>query len=394
VGQAVEVVLSLANSYSAGVLSKARRVLWDMAEYAGKSGKEEVEVAAGLPSTAFLAAYLRYADERARTKQNAKKGLVPQEGDARLRTQASLRCNDGSSAAPQKLASLKFLQNIVGFNLDVESVVVKGAVKGAPRKAEEDAPPLTIGILLAFHKLVNSPGGNVVVKYQASEWLTIVYSGSRLEQAQMTDAEGEDEMGAVGVTVAKSSRTAPRPCLVIIPRLGIDGTDTHYETFKESLPPTATFMLRDVEGGDGNPFDKGVTGMANKGATWSRAAASLRGLLQHIGLTKEQASMFTPHSARHVLPHIAMIRGEPPGERAELGAWYGSRMQDRDMIPVERLPAQRRAIAAMPDRYAQKPKLLHVRKIFARQISAVRDAVQKVGRQNVPLLEGWDILRE
>jgi len=83
----------------------------------------------------------------------------------------------------------------------------------------------------------------------------------------------------------------------------------------------ANFMLPGVIGGDGDPFHPGVTGLQKQGADWKRAACSLRGFLKRFGLSPEQAQMYTPHSARHVLAHVAARRGEPEYGRAELGAW-------------------------------------------------------------------------
>lgn len=102
--------------------------------------------------------------------------------------------------------------------------------------------------------------------------------------------------------------------------------------------------------------------------------------------------MFTPHSARHTIPHVAMLLGESAETRAEIGAWYGSLLQDQDMIPAMRPPSQRGVmVAAMPNHYAQKPKAKHVRKILLRQVRAMREAVARTGIENVPILGGWEM---
>lgn len=395
-GSVEDVIKSLANSFSASHINKGRCTLSDLIAYSGMVGREEEQTRAGKPSTPMVASYLRHVGQRAaenKARSNAAKGRVPAAIDPRLKDDEDIRSQDGSSAAPSRLVALKWLSNTLKMDFGVDSMVVQGAVNEMPRKADEPAPPITVGIIIRLHQLTDDATLPIPVRYQASDWLAIIYSSSRLEQAQMTDLQAEDSEIASGVTLAKGSKKKPRSCLVTIPKAGVVPGSRWFSTFKEGRQAGCSFMLRDVKGGGGNPYDPSVTGMANRGADYKRASASLRGLLTHgCGLSAEQAELFTPHSARHTLPHVAMLRGERAEDRAEIGAWYGSVLQDKDMIPQMRSADRRGALMAMmPDHYAQKPKAKHVRRIMLRQVGAIQTAAQTQGAANIPMLGGWSM---
>jgi hypothetical protein len=290
-------------------------------------------------------------DLRARAAKqaaNAAKGIAPSLIDPRFDRPEERRVNDGSSAASGKLSTLRFLQSTLRFDLDLASCLVTGAVVNIGLKPAEPAPPLTVGMVLGLHHIASGHDVPQQAKVQAAQWLAILYSATRLEQAQMTDMQVEDDVAAYGVTLAKAHKTKPRPCLVVVPNEGIVGGTCYFEVFKSSIPPRATFILCDVEGGDGNPFHAKAGALANRGATWSRANASLKGLLHAVGVPADKLCWFTPHSVRHALPHIALLthiallRGEDAEERNQIGAWYGSLFQDRGMIPGLREPQHRR----------------------------------------------------
>lgn len=252
-GTMADIIASLAGSFSGGHIDKGRNCLIDLIEYAISVDREVDQTIMGEPSNALLASYLKHVGRRAREKKarsNAARGRNVHEVDPRLREEETERFQDGSSAAPGRLAQLRWLANNLGFNFDVESICVRGAVHQQPRKADEPAPPIPIGVVIRLHEIVSDECERTIVRLQAAMWLAIIYSSSRLEQAQLTDLQVEDAEAASGVTVAKSARCKPRNCLVTIPKEGIIPHDGWFATFKKGIPAGATFMLCDVEVSD------------------------------------------------------------------------------------------------------------------------------------------------
>jgi len=385
-----------ANRYAHDPIAKARRALASLLEFAAEGDFPEKDAEDPVSSGIIIAAFLRERDRLAKEAAQVAEGADEENLRAAVQNRAAPRYGaGGKTAAPAVKSALGWLKKNAGLSrMPLDLPIVKGALEAAERHFPKPAPPLGLGVLYQLERLATDDGAPQHVRVVAAGWLSIIIGAQRIAQASRTDLLGR--VGDVGVGVcARAKARVSRACLVLLP-LDLFNGSRWFDVLYEGLPKGANFLLCDVQGGDGDPFHPNAKGLARGFPTEKRAVRSLRGMLEHFGMDKDDAAMFSGHSARHTVPQIAAIRKVKVEDRAEIGAWYGSSLQDKDMIPEVRDQRQRAArVGAMPERYAQGQKAQRIVGIIQSQLEAVkRAAVRLGGPQHLPLKDEWDVLSD
>ena len=189
-----------------------------------------------------------------------------------------------------------------------------------------------------------------------------------------------------------SGRIGQLPYVQVTPVDGIVVGPKLLESFKKMHEGVEALgcTFRAFDSKDGNPFK--ATRFENTRCSDAHLLIAKRALYEHIcGYPTAVAAAFGVNSARHFVVELMVCRGTPPEDMAQSGLWGDHALVD--IIPERRAVADRAAIQSkMPYAYAFNARVLHVSGIKARELSALREYVQKMNYE-LPTENAWEHLR-
>ena len=344
-----------------------------------------------------LASFLQSVDAGARAKARA----------AHTRSQATAQPTPevegferfsagGTTAVHSVFAGLRWLHTNAGVDVAVDSPLVRRfKTTKAHLAGASPSPCLSVRAVAALDAHSSKADASAFVRGHCAAWTMLHYTASRLAQLQRSSQLHNLDSMRTMVTARDKSPVlgGGRPKAFWAPREGIagvgylDAVDTMLADLHEP-----SFVLRDTDSPDGDPSK--ATCWKDEACVGSRASQSLRAcLVLAAGMEPAEAKWYSPSSARHFLPLIAMIRNESADRSVELGRWAGSAAANDGVLASERARAKAAASASrMPARYAGAAVPAMVMSIIDSQIKACARLVESRGRDSLPLHGGFELL--
>jgi hypothetical protein len=212
----------------------------------------------------------------------------------------------------------------------------------------------------------------------------------RLASARRTMIPSSSARDGASVGVASKEKhpdpTKMVPKAVVLKHRFIEGTEWWEELLK--VKEDAPFLAR-ATAVPGDPW---------KGGGWKMAPLNdrqmlklLRGVLRKVcGLSQEQALQFGISSLRKFLPTVCAARGGSQSDTLDLGRWSGSwasRLPGLAKEMIDRWQREQRQMSSVGP-YVRTGAEDKVRQVVRANLDAVFTMLQKVGRDNMPLVEG------
>ena len=303
----------------------------------------------------------------------------------------------GSSAAPSALVTLSFIQRNLGVDIAVDTPVVRRRwPQGASKAQSAPSCSLSLHIVAALeHAASHDP--SQFVRGQAAGFVAQILSGSRKAQMDRAAFTGGGDGSRRDAITERDKHPRARDGLTRpfwVPTRGIL-EDDYLAAMDDMLSGIreATFFVRDTDSPNGDP--RHATAWANHACVEGRALASLRALIAHAtGMPASEAAYYGTSSARHFLPIIAMLQGEPSDIVIELGRWTGSAAASQGLLPAQAaMESHTRRASAMPVVYARAVVPVIVAGAIERQLKACREIVANTphGWRGLPRHGGFEL---
>ena len=218
-----------------------------------------------------------------------------------------------------------------------------------------------------------------LVRGHAAGWYALAKLAMRVEQSSACSINAlvKHSFGGCEFTICcasvhldkhpDASKQRPRPAWAILATNGANGAVNALLEMIEGAEEL-TCILRDTDSPSGSPVDGTQWLMAPlKGAT--RVDASLHSLLEMdpICMPPDVAARFHGHSAKRFLINVAESSPGFEADSANVGRFFGSTAQARDLEPTDAmLLAHSARISMLPALYANKSKVVNAFNLLAR----------------------------
>ena len=326
------------------------------------------------------------------------------ESDAIHGTEYSAFLNSIPQSSSSATASA-WLRDWCGVDLPARAPIAR-AFKRTAGVSTNDKESLSLYARLGVEWLA-AAHQSPIVRGQAAQWITMMQSALRAEQAGACvinsvtthSFDGADfTIIVLSVLLDKNpdpSKRTQRPAWACIDEL-VSAPGTIVEALRASLDGAegVKCLLRDTDSPTGDPTHPLTTRWIQAPMVDNkRIAASIQGLLRALGVDSGAASRFLGHSAKRFPLNAATASksfSEP--ELNEIGRFGGSTAQSDDLTPVAAmLQAHSLRCRVLPGIYAGKAKVAGAFDLLARLQLELRAATDRAKRGvAAPVVGGWE----
>ena len=292
-----------------------------------------------------------------------------------VHTQALSKASDKQPGSDAVWGAWKGLHYLAGrFRLGLPTEAVKAAlpVGGSSRGRRallQGAAPLPPEALAALFPYICDASNPTVLRSWA---FALAFSTvSSLRQANAQNISFYGELRVLGRDYLLCQHADPKskgkqPTVFVTPLQDFAGSMEWYVQGRALLWPDGDFLWADVQGDPRSSHAKLLPCPLDPG----RIQWAIQLVLQSAcGMTADQASVFTKHSARKTLVSAAQVAGCPWEQCIELGHWAGSALDSSFLLPQEDL-RRKKALEcmSMPKRYSADARLRRVARIVGNQM--------------------------